>query len=201
LARVAAGDHPPADGAVTVMAPPDERSHGVLAFTAHHVVVADVTPAWVRAHLPADDLSAPLAPAFLTALEQATGRVVGNIDAVLVAPPLAEPPAVPLTEASRSDHARVARAHRHRTAVQVWTCDGGLVLIGRGLAGRPEVAVEVDPAYRGRGLGRRLFAAARSLTAEPLWAQVAPANVASVRALLQAGYRPAGAEALLTLRS
>jgi RimJ/RimL family protein N-acetyltransferase len=31
---------------------------------------------------------------------------------------------------------------------------------------------------------------------EPLWAQVAPANVASLRAFLAAGYRPVGAEVL-----
>ena len=52
-------------------------------------------------------------------------------------------------------------------------------------------------------VGRALFAAARNMLAqlagpgEPLWAQVAPGNVASVRALLDAGYRPAAAEALL----
>lgn len=203
LSRVAAGDHPPPDGTVAVVAPPDGRSHGVLAFTAHHVVVADVTPAWVRSQLADGDLSAPLGPPFLAALERVTGRVIGNIDAVLVAAPAPGPPAVALTEVTGSDHVRVVRAHRYRTGIRVWTCDGGLVLLGRGLAGRLEVAVEVDPGHRGRGLGRRLFEAARSLAGavgpgEPLWAQVAPANVASVRALLQAGYRPAGAEALLT---
>jgi hypothetical protein len=60
LARVAAGDHLPADGKVTVLPPPDERSHGVLAFTAHHVIIADVTAEWVRERLPPGDLSAPL---------------------------------------------------------------------------------------------------------------------------------------------
>jgi hypothetical protein len=69
---------------------------------------------------------------------------------------LAEPgtPAVDLCAATDLDHARVARANRHRTDVRVWTCRGGLVLLGRGLAGRWEVAVEVDEANRGQGLGR-----------------------------------------------
>jgi RimJ/RimL family protein N-acetyltransferase len=31
---------------------------------------------------------------------------------------------------------------------------------------------------------------------EPLWAQVDPANTASLRAFLRAGYRPVGAEVL-----
>lgn len=206
LAKIAAGEHPPADGTVTVLAPPDERSHGVLALTAHHVVTADVTADWVRERLPEGDLSAPLKPPFLAALERATGRSVGNIDAVLVT--LAEPgrPAMDLVPATASSHARVARANHYRTGVRVWTCPGGLVLLGRGVAGRWEVAVELDQDVRGRGLGRALFAAARHLLAdlappgEPLWAQVAPGNVASVRALLSAGYRPAAAEALLVRR-
>jgi len=206
LARVAAGDHPPADGTVTVLPPPDERSHGVLAFTAHHVVIADVTPEWARERLPPGDLSAPLNPPFLAALEQATGRSVNNVDAVLVTRTEPGRPAVALRAASARNHARVVRADRYRTDVRVWTCEGGIVLLGRGLAGRWEVAVEVDPHLRGRGLGRRLFTAARYLLAdladpsEPLWAQVAPGNVASVRALLDAGYRPAAAEALLIRR-
>jgi hypothetical protein len=43
-----------------------------------------------------------------------------------------------------------------------------------------------------------LAAAAPGLVAdgEPLWAQVAPANTASLRAFLSAGYRPVGAEVL-----
>jgi L-amino acid N-acyltransferase YncA len=76
-----------------------------------------------------------------------------------------------------------------------------VVMIGRGVAGRYEVAIEVDDDHRGRGLGTRLAAAARHLlpAGEPLWAQIAPANAASVRAFLTAGFRPVGAEALLSL--
>ena len=67
------------------------------------------------------------------------------------------------------------------------------------MAGRWEVALEVEPGYRGKGLGRELAAAARHLVPEgtPLWAQIAPGNAASVRAFLAAGFRPVGAEALL----
>jgi GNAT superfamily N-acetyltransferase len=85
--------------------------------------------------------------------------------------------------------------------VRIWATDGGVLVLGRGLAGRWEAAIEVDPARRGRGLGRALAQAARQLIPDgrPVWAQVAPANAASVRAFLSAGYRPAGAEALLVL--
>lgn len=75
-----------------------------------------------------------------------------------------------------------------------------MLLLGRGVAGRREVAVEVDPDYRSRGLGSQLVAAARHLlpAGATLWAQIAPANAASVRAFLRAGFRPVGAEALLS---
>src|SRR6185437_3781298 len=96
-------------------------------------------------------------------------------------------------------HPRLARAHRYRDEVRAWQADGGIVMLGRGVGGRWEVAVEVDQDRQGRGLGRRLALAARHLVpgGAPLWAQIAPGNVASMRAFLAAGYEPAGAEALL----
>jgi len=215
LTEVAAGKFPPPDGGVTVMSPPDDRLSGVLAFTGHHVVAADVSPEWVRSRLRPGDLSALLNPPFLAALTEFTGRRVGSIDAVMVAPPTTDPSADPsadratdratdqqepeliLHPADGVDHGRLAMAQRYRTGVRAWQCDGGLVVLGRGLAGRWEVAVEVDRRARGRGLGRRLFAIARRLVDGAVWAQVAPGNVASMRALLEAGYRPGGAEALL----
>jgi hypothetical protein len=74
-----------------------------------------------------------------------------------------------------------------------------MIALGRGLAGRWEVAVEVEDGRHGQGLGRALAAAARHLVPDgrPLWAQIAPGNAASVRAFLAAGYQPVGQEALL----
>ena len=84
--------------------------------------------------------------------------------------------------------------------LEVWTGpDGaGVLVLGRGLAGRREVAFEVDPARRNRGLGRLLAEAGRCLTprGEPLFAQVAPGNAASLRVVEAAGFRPIGAEVL-----
>lgn len=171
----------------------------VVGATAWHVVAADVEPGWVAEQTADDPIAAPLGARFLAALADRVGAEPGSLDAVLVAPPAAAAPGPELRPAE-VDHPRVRRALLHRSDVRIWTTrDGaGLVTLGRGVAGRLEVSLEVEPGSRGRGLGAALAAAAPALAAdgEPLWAQVAPANVASLRAFLAAGYRPVGAEVL-----
>jgi GNAT superfamily N-acetyltransferase len=56
----------------------------------------------------------------------------------------------------------------------------------------------VDEPERGRGLARRLVPAALAAArpAEPVFAQVAAANAASLRALQPAGFTAIGAEVL-----
>lgn len=200
---------------------PAGRAGAVLAFPGLGVVAADVDPGWVHAELADGDLSAPLNPPFLTAVCHKLGRRVNNIDVLLLGTALDGAPELPLTEVADTDHPRVRRAHRYRDDVRVWTTQpfdgsgrliagsaslrplaagpGGLLILGRGLAGRWEAAVEVDEGARNAGLGRRLAVAARHLSPadRPIWAQVAPGNAASVRAFLSAGYLPVGAEALL----
>lgn len=200
LREAAAGRFPPANGEVTVLPPPSPRDSGVIGFTAHAVVFTDADPAWVRARLPADDLSRPLSPAFLQALCAHTRREAHTIDMLCVAWPRSGQPGMALRPEPDVAHPRIARAMRYRDDVRAWRTEGGVVLVGRGVASRWEVAIEVDPGYRGHGLGRALAAAARQLVPDdgPVWAQIAPANAASVRAFLAAGFRPVGAEALLT---
>jgi hypothetical protein len=235
----AAADRPPApDGGLTVLGQPSERDAGVIAFTGHSVVFADVAPGWVHDQLPGDDVAAPLSPAFLQALGGRLGRQARGTDLLTVAPALPgaqarpgppslpglpappspqaatsppvthSPPAPPslpqlqplrLTPVTDAEHPRVSRARRYRDEITVWVGNGAVVVIGRGIAGRWEVAVEVEPALRGKGIGRAAACAARHLVpdGQPLWAQVAPGNAASVRAFLAAGFVPVGAEALM----
>lgn len=209
LARVlelaARGAPPEPDGAVDVIR--DGRWASVLAFTSHFVVVADVDPGWVHAQLPPGDLSAPLGAAFLLALSRRLGGVPGSVDVVLArdrpgpADDAAGPEALRLREIADRDHPRVRRALRLRSAVRVWrTPDGaGHLLLGRGVADRLEVALEVEPTARGRGLGRRMLTAATALAppGETLHAQVAPGNAASLRCVLAAGFRPYGGEVVI----
>ncbi|MFD8673902.1 GNAT family N-acetyltransferase [Streptomyces seoulensis] len=201
LDAVAHDRFPPPDGTVTVLPQPCRRDAGVLAFTGHTLVLTDEDPAWVRATLAAvdcDPLAAPMHPRFLTALMDRTGRTAETVDALWVGAPLPGPPVLPLREIADAGHPRVVRARGRRDSVRVWAVDGGLLAVGRGVAGRWEVALEVTGG--GAGLGRGLAVAARQLAGGPVWAQVSPGNARSARAFLAAGYRPVGAELLLSAR-
>ena len=201
LEGAAGGMPPPADGVVEVWPALDGPVDAVLAFTAHHVVAAAVDPDLVAARLPEGDLGAPMSAGFLAWLGGRLGSHPGSLDVVLAAPGLGGAPPLelrPLEGPAR--HPRAARAQRYRRDLRVWTDPegAGVLVIGRGLAGRRELSFEVDPDRRNRGLGRLLVAAARHLVpaGEPLFAQVSPGNAASLRVVEVAGFRPIGAEVL-----
>lgn len=198
LGDIERGIFPPADGLVEVVRPPEGQA-AVLGFSAHTLVVADVPQHWVDKQLPDGDLAAPMNPPFLQTLADRLHLRVNGIDLVAFGERLVGEPPVVLQTVHDSTHPRVARALRYRDDVRVYETEGGVVLLGRGLAGRWETAFEVDPAYRANGLGRRLAEAARYLVPDGpgVWAQVSPGNAASVRPVLAAGYRPVGSEALL----
>jgi GNAT superfamily N-acetyltransferase len=193
------GEFPPADGGLSLVPQPDARQAAVLGFTGHIVVAADIDAPWLSRYLRPGELSEAFTPPFLGTIAGHLSRRVSAIDVVLLAPPASGAAELTLCSESDPDHPRVRRALRYRDDVTVWSTPGGVLILGRGLAGRWEVAVEVEPTYRGRGLGRALAAAARKLVPEgrPIWAQVAPGNAASVRAFLAAGYQVVGQEALL----
>ena len=209
LLRDAARDRfPTADLAVEVLDAPPGPSDAVVAFSGHNVIAAGVDAVGARAHLPDDDPAGPLSAPFLTWLGLQLGTPPGSLDVVLVADGTGRADDDhPLTEIEAPDPAfadRVARARRHRSDVRLFTDPGtrGIVTLGRGLALRREMSLEVSPRHRGRGAGAALARAARGLLpeGEPLYAQVAPGNVASLRVFLRAGYRPVGAEVLFLTR-
>jgi GNAT superfamily N-acetyltransferase len=198
------GEWPAADGNIRAVPPPAGAVAAVIGFTAHILVAADVTQAWLDEQIPDGDLSTPLNPPFLSALTARVGGRVNNIDAFFLgAVDRSGPDLSWLTESDARTHPRVRRALRYRRDLRVFECEGGLVTVGHGLGGRTEMSFEVDPSHQGRGLGRRLAAAARSLAlidddaCTHVWAQVAPGNAASMRAVIAAGFGPGGAEALI----
>ncbi|WP_435855008.1 N-acetyltransferase family protein [Streptomyces massasporeus] len=201
LDAAARGVFPPADGGTTIVPQPSARDAGVLAFTAHSVVFSDEDPDWVRgvlARTECDALAATMNARFLTALMDRTGRTSDTVDVLLTGAALPGEPPVALTEVDDPGHPRVVSAMRRRDGVRVWTTEGGVLVLGRGVAGRWEVAVEVEEGARHRGVGRRLVSAARQLAGgAPVWAQVSAGNARSLRAFQAAGYRPVGSEVLL----
>src|SRR3954454_14222428 len=205
LTEAARGRPPVADGGLTVLpALPGER-HCVVGFTAHHVVAAAIDEDTVRQRLDPNDLSQPMGAHFLMFLAGWVGANPGPIDVVMTAPApeLADDSLELWRRGDLDEHPRVRRAGRYRPGLAVYAArqhgePDGVLVIGRGVAGRMEMAYEVAPAARGHGLGRRLAAGATSLgpRGEPLFAQVAPGNSASMRACLAAGYVPIGSEVL-----
>lgn len=202
LDDAAHGQFPPPDGSTTVLPQEQHRDAGVIAFTAHSVVFTDEDPEWVHATLASmtcDGLAAAMNARFLAALLERTGRSTDTIDLLTVACALPGKPPIELREIDEPEHPRVVRARKRRDDVRVWATDNAIVLLGRGVAGRWETAIEVDEHARHRGLGKALATAARHLVpdGQPVWSQQAPGNARSVRAFQAAGYRPVGAEALL----
>jgi RimJ/RimL family protein N-acetyltransferase len=200
LYAAAHGDHPPPDGFVEVMPSPGGPADAIVDFTAHLVVAADVPADDVLNALPTGDLSAWTHPSFQLWLAERLGSKPGSRDLVMAAPPTDHADLELTRRDDLGGHDRVRRAARYRTDLRVFTDpeELGVLVVGRGLAGRMECAFEVEPAARHRGLGRRLALAARTFVPDgrAIFAQVAPGNVASVRALLSAGFRPIGGEVL-----
>lgn len=201
LEYAARGRFPAPDGGLRVLPSPEGRSDAVVAFTAHHVIAADVSPEEVRRRLPETDLGAPLSAGFLMWLGDRLGSPPGSVDVVLAARGLSgDDPEPALHEVAPGTHERVDRAARYREHLSVYADPDGaaVVALGSGLAGRRELALEIERRGRGRGLGRRLIRSARTLIPrnEVVFAQVAGGNAASLRAFLAAGFRPIGSEVL-----
>ncbi len=198
LDEAAHGRFPAPDGACDVVGPPRGRCDAVVAFTGHFVVAADVTETEVTSALPAQ-LGAPMSTAFLAWLASRLATVAGSHDVLLsaIAHGGGSAGLDPIDLEDAAAHPRVARAARYRDELRAWNSSTGVVVLGRGLARRWEIAFEVG-ARRDAGAGRAIVAAGLSLLPEgtPVFAQVAPGNAASLRAVLAAGFVPIGAEVL-----
>jgi hypothetical protein len=195
----ARGTHPPADGRVDVVPPPAHVAGAVFSFTAHLVVATSAPSAEVHAVAPPGDYSAWNRVSGWLAARSGLHAFSGDV--LLAAIATGGAPVAPLEPVTDLDHPRVARAARYRDDVRVFTTsDGnGVLVLGRGVAGRHELAFEVEPGARNAGLGRRLVRSALALVpeGETVWAQVHPGNVASLRPVLAAGFQPVGFEQLV----
>ncbi|HEX6310383.1 MAG TPA: N-acetyltransferase [Acidimicrobiia bacterium] len=201
LHAAADGTLPPPDGEVEVLAAPPGPVDAIVSFTAHLVVATAIPSRDVRERLVPGDMSNWMHPSFLMWMSERLHSRPGSHDLVLAARGVDDSSDLELHLATDlGGHPRVRNASRHRTDVRVYTDPErlGVLVVGRGLAGRWEFAFEVEPEGRNRGLGRRLAVAARGCVpeGEPVFGQVAPGNAASVRSVLAAGFRPVGSEVL-----
>jgi len=197
---------PAADGSVEVLPSPPGRSDAVVAFSAHNVIAAGLERDEVLARLNPRDLGAPMSAEFLAWLAGRLATRAGMLDLVMVAPPPENDEDLPklIARDDLVEHPRLTRSRKYRTDLRCYsdTEDRALMVVGRGLAERWEFGLEIRPEHRGRGLGRALIRAARSLVPpdETLFAQVSPGNTASVRAFLAAGYQPICSEVVFLKR-
>ena len=122
-------------------------------FTAHYVISANVSHEEVRERIDPSDLGAALNPTFVTWLGRRLEAAPGSLDVVLAAPGFPDPPDGLLRESLPVEHARVSRAERYREQVAAYTAVNGeaVVVLGRVLAGRREVSLEIDEAHGGGG--------------------------------------------------
>ena len=200
LRDAAHGVFPPADGVVEVVSSPGGVCDAIVALTGHFVLAADIDAAEVAARMPTGEFSVPLSPASLLWVAAKLGLEPATHDALLVTMGSGAGAPTWLRRADDLAHPRVERASRYRALDSVWTTDddAGVLVVGRGLCNRWEIGYEIAPHARGKGAGRRLVAAARGLvpSGEPVWAQIAPGNAASLRSTLAAGFVPVAAEVL-----
>jgi GNAT superfamily N-acetyltransferase len=200
LENAAAGRFPEPDGGVDVFPELPGRADGIFGFTAHFAVATPIPPPEILARVPPGNFSFPMSAPFVTWIAERVGTRPGVLDAVLCARGrgIGAPPwLVPEPDA---DHPRVERARRYRDDVTVLRAETGdaVLVVGRGVCRRWELAFEVEPGARNHGLGRRLIEAGRDIVPEgaSVWAQIAPGNAASMRAAIAAGFVPVGSEVL-----
>lgn len=190
LAAAALGRFPEPDGSVEVVPPWLPGVEGVVSLTGRAYVATTRPAADVLAHRP-DGFGGAVDPRFVSWLAGPNGWC-DCLDVLLMAAGTGAggPPPRP----ALADHYRVRHARLVRAGVVVHGDDRGLITLGTGVGGLPEVGVELtEPAHR-RGAGRSLIGDALGLVegGAPLVAAVAPGNARALRAFLAAGFVPVG---------
>jgi hypothetical protein len=200
LEAAVAGSYPPVDGRVEVLAADEAGTEAIVEFTGHSVVLSERCRHDELIALGADGFGGATHPDVQRAVAGASGHI-GCLDVVLfkngrgagLRPGLER-------RDDLSEHPRVARAHEHRRGCEVYADEHGVAVVGRGLVGRREMAVELlgsSPA--GLGFGGRLIESVLDVVpaGEVVFAQVSPGNAASLRAFLRCGFTPLCAEVLV----
>jgi hypothetical protein len=199
ISAAANGQYPRPDGGWRRVPPWRPGLEAVVSFTGHAVLaVSPDVPDERLVALGVDGLGGAHDPRLIAALAGAGGWI-DSLDVLLAARGTGSAGRTRLVDRpDLAGHPRVRFAAQIRDRPQVLGYPdrrrSALAVVGRGLAGLPELSFELEPNRRGAGGGAALVGDA--LTAVPLGqlvvAAVAPGNAASLRALLPAGFVPLG---------
>jgi hypothetical protein len=192
LLDAANGIFPPVDRGVTYLPPIAEGYAVSVGFTGHAVLCTAYSADDLR-DLHLDGYGRALDPVVLAHLG-GPGATYGALDVMLVARGIG---GGTLRERfDLDDHSRVRHARAIRTNVRVFGDKRGLITLANGLAGRPEMSIEIPNGTESAGNGRALIAEALKLSppGAPLFAAVSPGNARSLRAFLAMGFTPIGSE-------
>jgi hypothetical protein len=205
LEAAARGSFPEPDHRVRVVPAVAGAKAAVIAFTAHHVIASPLPPARVRDEISERNLQLPTDPRFLAWLADAVegSSSEDTIDVVLAREGIERgdrPAMVPLEEEMLADRRNAFAAETRRDLRIHLPGDGSAALVlGRGLADRLEMSIELAPGARGAGAVDELIevALAEAGEGEVVFAQVSAGNSAALRAAMRAGFRPVGGEYLI----
>jgi GNAT superfamily N-acetyltransferase len=204
LTGAARGTFPVPDHAVDIAPRPAGATAAVVAFTARHVIASDLDPEEVVERLRGRQVQLPTDPRFLAWLsERAGGSSEDTVDVVLARPGIAATSdlGMVIPDGEMLQDPRVAFAASSRTDLRVHRAPtgDGVVILGRGLADRLEVSLELDARERGTGRAAELLEVALSHAGpdDLVYAQISAGNSAALRAALRAGFRPICAEYLI----
>jgi hypothetical protein len=196
IAAAAAGRFPAADGSWRRVPPWRHGVEAIVAFTGHAVFAVEPDiPDRLLGELGADGFGGAHDPRLISTLAGADAWI-DSLDMLLVATGNGTSPLVDRPDLA--SHPRAAFAARIRDCPRVMGYpDPGrsdLAVISKGIGGLTEISFELEPGRRGSGAGAGLVRDALGTIpgGEIAVAAVAPGNAASVRALLTAGFRPAG---------
>lgn len=193
--RAARGEFPPADGLAIFMPPTQLGQAAVVSFTARSYIATSHTPLDF-ADLRLNGFGSALQPNVLARLAGGTGHIfltdmtlVGRGQGGGSLPPRGD----------LEGHIRVRYARTLRKNVRVHGDERGFITLSNGLAGRPEMSIELTSGTENHGTGRALIGEALKLTpiGEPLFAAVSPGNARSLRAFLAMGFMPIGSETII----
>jgi hypothetical protein len=195
IADAADGRFPLSDGGWQLMPTWRPGLAAVVAFTGHAILAG---PPWISDErlvaLGMNGYGGAHHPRLVAELA-GPGGWIDSLDALLVGRGAGSPGSL-VERPDLESHPRVSFARELRDDIRVLgypvTQRSDLAVVSRGIAGLPELSVEVDEARRSSGAGTALVADALGCvpSGQVVVAAVAPGNAASLRAFLSAGFRP-----------